>query len=54
MDWREARSWFQKSQKTYKTFLDAGKLTGEDAARLDAVIVEIAKCDSAIAGLTGN
>jgi len=53
-DWREARSWFQKSQEIYKTFLDAGKLTGEDAARLDVVIEEIARCDAAIARLTGK
>ena len=46
--WREARSWFQKSQAIYKIFLDAGKLTGEDAARLDAVNEAIAKCNTAI------
>ncbi len=52
--WREARSWFQESQKIYKTFLDAGKLTGEDAAGLDVVIEEIARCDAAIVRLSGN
>ncbi len=52
--WREARSWLQKSQRIYKTFLDAGKLSGDDAARHDVVIEEIAKCDAAIAGLSGN
>ncbi|MBI2838288.1 MAG: protein kinase [Acidobacteria bacterium] len=51
-DWREARSWFQKSREVYTVFRDAGKLTGEDAARLDSVIEEIAKCDAAIARLT--
>jgi hypothetical protein len=51
---REARSWFQKSQEIYRTFLDAGTLVGEDAARLDTVIAEIARCDAAIARLTGN
>lgn len=51
-DWREARSWFQKSREVYTVFRDAGKLTGEDAARLDGVIEEIAKCDAAIARLT--
>ena len=50
--WREARSWFQKSQEIYGVFRDAGKLTGEDAARLDTVIEEIAKCDATIARLT--
>lgn len=50
--WREARSWFQKSQEIYEGFRDAGKLTGEDGARLDAVIEEIAKCDASIALLT--
>ena len=52
--WREARSWLQKSQEIYKVFRDAGKTTGEDAARLDAVIEGIAKCDAAIARLGGN
>jgi len=52
--WREARSWFQKSQEIYKTFLDAGKLAGEDAARLDTVIEGITKCDAAIGKLTGK
>lgn len=41
-------------QSIYKTFLDAGKLSGDDAARHDVVIEEIAKCDAAIAGLSGN
>jgi serine/threonine protein kinase len=50
--WREARLWFQKSQEIYKTFLDAGKLTGDDATRLDVVTEEIARCDAAIAQLT--
>jgi serine/threonine protein kinase/tetratricopeptide (TPR) repeat protein len=52
--WREARSWLQKSQRIYKTFLDAGKLSGDDAARQDVVIEEIAKCDAAIARQSGN
>jgi non-specific serine/threonine protein kinase/serine/threonine-protein kinase len=46
--WREARSWFLKSQAIYKIFLNAGKLTGEDAARLDTVNEAIAKCNAAI------
>jgi hypothetical protein len=46
--WREARSWLQKSERIYKTFLDAGKLSGDDAARHDVVIEEIANCDAAI------
>ena len=53
-DWREARSWFQKSLEIYGVFRDAGKLTGEEAARLDVVAQEIAMCDAAIARLTGN
>jgi eukaryotic-like serine/threonine-protein kinase len=53
-DWREARSWFQRSQKIYKAFRDAGGTTGEDGARLDVVVEEIAKCDAAIARLGGN
>lgn len=52
--WREARSWFQKSREIYKIFLDAGKLTGEDAAKLDAVNEGITKCDAAIARLSAN
>jgi len=50
--WREARSWFQKSQEIYKALRDAGKITGEDGARLDVVIEEIVKCDAAISRLT--
>ena len=51
--WREARSWFQKSQKIYQVFRDGGKLTG-DATRLDVVTQEIAKCEAYIDGLSGN
>ena len=50
--WREARSWFQKSQEIYKALREAGKITGEDGARLDVVTEEIAGCDAAIARLT--
>ncbi len=52
--WREVRSWFQKSQEIYKALREAGKITGEDGARLDVVTEEIAKCDAAIARLTIN
>ena len=52
--WREARSWFLKSQAIYKVFNEAGKLVGEDATRLVTVTEGIAKCDAAIARLTGN
>jgi serine/threonine protein kinase/tetratricopeptide (TPR) repeat protein len=51
--WREARSWFQKSQEIYQVFRAAGKTTGEDGARLDVVTGEIAKCDAAIIRLIG-
>jgi eukaryotic-like serine/threonine-protein kinase len=54
VQWREARSWFRKSSEIYGGFRDAGKLTGEDALRLDTVIQEIAKCDAAITRLTGR
>jgi hypothetical protein len=50
----EARTWFQKSQEIYKIFVNAGKLSGDDAARLVVVTEEIAKCDAAIARLSGN
>jgi non-specific serine/threonine protein kinase/serine/threonine-protein kinase len=50
--WREARAWFQQSQEIYKVLREAGKITGEDGARLDVVTEEIAKCDAAIARLT--
>jgi eukaryotic-like serine/threonine-protein kinase len=52
--WREARSWFQKSREIYKVFKEAGKITGEEGARLDVVTEEIVKCDAAIARLTGK
>ena len=35
-----------------QVFHDAGKLVGEDSARLDAVSEGLAKCDAAIARLT--
>jgi eukaryotic-like serine/threonine-protein kinase len=50
--WREARSWFLKSQAIYRVFGDAGKLVGEDAARLVRATDGIAKCDAAITLLT--
>jgi eukaryotic-like serine/threonine-protein kinase len=52
--WREARSWLQKGEGIYQGFRDAGKLTGEDETRLDAITGEIAKCDAAIARLAGK
>ena len=33
----ELCSWFQKSREIYQVFLDAGKVTAVDAARLAAV-----------------
>ncbi len=51
-NWREARSWFQKSREILQSFRDAGKLAGEDSAKLDAVNEGLAKCDAAIAHLT--
>jgi tetratricopeptide (TPR) repeat protein len=53
-NWREARSWFEKSLKTYTSFRDAGKTTGEEAANVDVVTEQIAKCDAAIARLSGK
>jgi tetratricopeptide (TPR) repeat protein len=52
--WREARLWFQKSQEILQVFRDAGKLAGEDSARLDAVNEGLAKCDAAIGRLIKN
>ena len=52
-NWREARSWFQKSLEIYRVFRDAGKLTGEEAAKVSVVTEEIIKCDAAIARLGG-
>jgi non-specific serine/threonine protein kinase/serine/threonine-protein kinase len=49
--WREARSWLARSREIYQGFRDAGRLTGEDAVRLDTVIDQIAQCDAAIARL---
>lgn len=45
--WKEARSYFQKSFETYKKFKDEGKAIGLDAKRVDEMVEEIAKCDSA-------
>jgi hypothetical protein len=52
--WREAHSWFLKSQAIYRVFNDAGKLVGEDAARLVTVTEGITRCDAAIARLTSK
>ena len=52
--WREASSWFQKSLEIYRVFRDAGKLSGEEAAKVSVVTEEIAKCDAAIARLGGK
>ena len=52
--WREAHSWFLKSQEIYVIFRDDGKLSGEDVARLDAVVEGIAKCEAALARLAGT
>lgn len=52
--WREARTWFQKSQEIFKIFHDAGKLGGDDATRLGVITEEIAKCEAAIARLGKN
>jgi non-specific serine/threonine protein kinase/serine/threonine-protein kinase len=52
--WREARSWLRKSLSIYKAFHEAGKLSGDDAARRDVVTEEIAKCDAAIVHLSRN
>lgn len=41
--WREARSWFQKSQGILQVFDDGGKLTGDDAAKFVAVKENLAK-----------
>jgi tetratricopeptide (TPR) repeat protein len=46
--WREARQWFQKSHDILQVFRDAGKLTGADSERLDAVDEGIGKCDAAL------
>ena len=48
---RETCSWFQKSKEIFMTFQTAGKLTGEDAERLEVVNSELAKCLKAGIGL---
>lgn len=52
--WREARSWFQKSQDIYQALRDVAKLTGEDSTRLNLVMERITKCDAAIASLASR
>jgi hypothetical protein len=49
--WPAARSWFQKSHEILQVFRDAGKLAGDDSARLDGVNEGLAKCDAAVARL---
>ena len=52
--WREARSWFQKSQEIYKSLKDDRKIVGNDAGRLVNVNEEIAKCDAELARITSK
>ena len=46
-----ARDFFQKSLAIYKSFQEAGMLTGEESDRIEIVTKGLAECDAAIARL---
>lgn len=51
-EWRQARSWFEKSMEIYKPFRAAGKTTGDDDAKVDVAAQGIKRCDAEIERLT--
>jgi serine/threonine protein kinase len=53
-NWREARSWYQKSLDTWLLLKKKAPLGKFDAAQPDKITIEIAKCDAALAKLNAN
>lgn len=51
---KQSREFFQKSFDIYKDFRDSGKTVGDEAAKVDEIAAEIAKCNEAIAKLTAK
>ncbi|MGH9843251.1 MAG: hypothetical protein ACREEM_31310 [Blastocatellia bacterium] len=49
--WREARMWFERSQKDWLDMRQRGALRGLDAGKPDEIAGEIARCDAALAKL---
>ena len=47
-EWRQARSWYQKSLDIYQDMKSKGTLSGADAGKPDGVSGNIAKCNEAL------
>ena len=53
-NWREARAWYQKSLDTWLLLKKKAPLGKFDAAHPDKIVIEIAKCDAALAKLNAS
>jgi eukaryotic-like serine/threonine-protein kinase len=53
-NWREARSWYQKSLDTWLLLKQKAPLGKFDAAQPEKIAAEIAKCDAALAKLNAS
>jgi non-specific serine/threonine protein kinase/serine/threonine-protein kinase len=51
--WREARGWYQKAHDLWLGLRTQGATTGTEAAKPDELAGEIARCDEALAKLSG-
>lgn len=51
-EWREARSWLQRSLKLWTIMRDNGTLPGSDTSRPDSIATQIARCDSELEKFT--
>jgi len=47
-NWKNARNHFQEGYSIYKKLKDEGKAVGDDAAKVELLAKEIAKCDEAL------
>ena len=52
--WREARSWLQRSLKLWTMMRDNGTLPGSDASQLDNIVSQIALCEGELKKLMGH
>lgn len=53
VEWREARTWFQKSMDIWTTLKAGGKFTSVAYGSPEQVQREITRCDAALAKLKG-
>jgi tetratricopeptide (TPR) repeat protein len=52
--WREARSWLQRSLKLWTIMHDNGTLPGSNASQPDSIATQIARCDSQLKKFAGK